>query len=255
MFALVSCHEEDDLDFGPVETGYPSTYQLLSNSVLNQYKNEYGAANHPGLYTSIDTFGFISSNVQTEYNLEKYKFGVISQNRAKSRAKKFLQENSKFTGVTDTLLLKFYRAEGMKRYEQPDFCHWNVVIENQRFNGLEVEDTRISLHLDSLGVYRAGGHWYPEIIIPSNDNLSYEMAKTRIDGLKLSTGSWSGPINHTIGVSTEYQEPAERKVIYPLQLKNRIELRVAWQLYPEMWRVLVDTSTGEIISTGPTVIF
>jgi hypothetical protein len=256
MVALASCYEREyEVDFGSVEPGYPSTYFRLGNSVLNQYKNEYQLANHPGLYTSIDSFGFINASVRIEKNISEFRFGPVSQSKAKSIAKKFLLNNSKFTGVTDTILLNFNIVTGMQRHQRPDFCQWNIIVGTQIYNELEVENTRIYLLLDSLGVYRAHGNWYPEIKIPERDNLSYEMAKTQIIGLKLSTGSWSGPIEQTISSSTKYQEPTVRKVIYPLKLNDHIELRVAWQLYPAIWKVLVDTSTGEIIHTEPTMIF
>lgn len=255
--AMVSCHEQAvDMDFGPIESGYPSTHFRLNNSILNKLKNEYLISNHPRLYTSIDTFGFITTSIQSEQNLSgNYKFGPISQTKAKSIAKMFLQRNSKFTGIADTLFLKFNIVMGIHRYQRPDFCQWNVIIENQIYKGLEVENSKIYLHLDSLGVYRGGGNWYSEIKIPERDNLSYEMAKAHIAGLKLSTGSWSGPIEHTVGSNADYQEPTVRKLIYPLKFTDRIELHVVWQLYPAIWRVLVDTSTGEIIHSEPTVIF
>ena len=143
----------------------------------------------------------------------------------------------------------------MDWYQRPDFCRWNIVIGNQVYQKLEVEHTRINLHLDSLGVYRAGGHWYPEIIVPENDNLNFETARIQIQGLKLITYGWSGPIEHIISAETPWTDEEIIKVIYPLSFKDRIELHVVWQLFPSIWRVLVDTSTGEVIHTEPTVIF
>lgn len=87
----------------------------------------------------------------------KYKFGLVSEIQAKNIAKRFIQQNSKFTGVSDTSVLKIYSVNGMKFYQRPDFCNWDVRIENQIYKGFEVENTGIYLHLDSMGVYRAGG--------------------------------------------------------------------------------------------------
>lgn len=255
VFLLVSCSHDHDPVFGPVEKGYPRIYFPQPAQKLVQEKDLYHLANHPGLSTSLDTFGFISTSSQIIPNPVLTNSGSVSEAEAKKIARKFIHRNAEFTGVTDTSLLIINRINGMTRYKQPDFCHWNVVFKNQLYNGLEVENTGIYLHLDSLGVYRAGGHWYPEIVVPGRDNLSYEMAKKQIAGLKLITYGWSGPIEHTINNSTDWQEDEIKKVIYPLVFEDRIELHVVWQLFPAIWRVLVDTSTGEVVHSEPTVIF
>jgi hypothetical protein len=255
-FIILSCLRcEKDSPVGPVEEGYPSTYLKINNTSLDRLTSEYRAANHPGLYTLLDTFGFISTNVQLDDGFNKYNFGTVTESFARNIAKRFIQANSKFTGVADTSLLKFSRIKGLQKYQRPDFCNWNIVFENQIEENLEVENTSIYLHLDSLGVYRAGGHWYPEIIIPEYDNLNYEMAKKQISGLKLTTYGWSGPIEHTINATTTWRDEEVKKVIYPLVFQDRIEIYVVWQLFPSIWRVLVDTTTGEVIHTEPTVIF
>ncbi|NEW84126.1 MAG: hypothetical protein GZ094_17395 [Mariniphaga sp.] len=88
---------------------------------------------------------------------DNFKFADFKIVSAINIAKRFIQQNSKFTGVSDTSVLKIFRASGMKIYQRPDFCNWDVRNENQIYNGFEVENTDIYLHLDSMGVYRAGG--------------------------------------------------------------------------------------------------
>jgi hypothetical protein len=120
---------------------------------------------------------------------------------------------------------------------------WIVTSNIQNINGLQIVGTEIKMVIFTGQVVSIGGRRYTDVYVPSTEYITKEEAQTSLIGEKLSYSN----SELTPGDGTYWYE--SKKIIVPITRSNGIELRVCWVLYPETWEVIIDTQSGEILST------
>jgi len=246
------------------DTNYPTTLYPLNGDMLNKYLGEYMALNNNHICTLLNAYGYCEYDLTPCMNRSILRTEIINESEMIRMAKQFIIKNNKYTGVTNINKLQVSNSLGISGCIKCDNSendikniNWRLRFSNQLYAGYEVLNTDLFVFLDNNGVFMIGGNWYPKINIPHNDNYDFKKAKESLYGHKISFICWS-KIEITVNQSNIKQEA--RKVIIPLKMDDRIELRVTWEIYitdsnnNSMWTIYVDSMTGEIIRENPLII-
>lgn len=241
--------------------GYPSKRCLMPPGELETLQQAYTALNDGQLYaTQLDSFGYITREGMIWRGLAE---DICPSEEALmiARAKAAVLKFSPFTYVTDTTLLAVAFSEGFssdsgqcKGQEALIYRGWSIHFHNQVYEQIEVLGTQIEVGLNSDKVYWIEGHWYPEIIVPDCELMSFKEAKELVVGTDITYYGFAGE-PHVFTVGEDSFMGVEEKVVLPIQVSNYTELRVAWRLGIEFlsgdrpsWYIYVDTITGETIA-------
>lgn len=236
-------------------SAYPTTIYALSSSAHNKALDRYTAQNEQ-ICGTLDKYGFCEDDktlcavIRTE---------ISDETKMISMARAFMSKNVAFTGITGDNEPKIEVSLGMDGCIKCDgspndirLIKWSLRFDNQHYGGLEVLDTRLYVYLNDQGVFRFGGHWYPEITIPSSDVYNLEEAKITLLGETIHIECF---FPWDIIVSADNIRKEGRKVVVPVEKNNRIELRVAWEIHvADVYVFYVDVMTGEIVLHEQTVI-
>jgi hypothetical protein len=129
---------------------------------------------------------------------------------------------------------------------------WLIRFGTQEYEGLEVQFTSIDVYLDADKVVAVEGHWYPDIVVPTKDKVSWTRAANSLVGYQLEWAGYGGE-PHTFTIEDGTISSQREKIILPVEEEEYIEVRVAWRIGIRFsgdwlgWQILVDSTTGEII--------
>ncbi len=235
------------------DQNYPTSFKKLSTDEIKARQKEFEEGQVT--FSLIDSFGFVGWSSEDNYEKRKQLHSTIFTDIGEltKLVKQYFVEKSAFTGITNTTQLIPIKTKPSFQdyggtYSRTDTTNYNflyVDFGNQKIEGLEVINSILTCMATANGVYYIFGHWYPEVYIPSKDQVSVDLAKTVLTGRKLTSyNGWGKELNYTIAEEnlTEY-----RKIIYPFITKNQLELRVCWEFTPSHWLIFMDTTTGEIL--------
>ncbi len=176
-----------------------------------------------------------------------------------TRAKQALVHLSDFTGVHNITTLMVGESRGLLGCvicdgsdRQAANTRWLVRFGTQEYGGLEVQFTSIDVYLDADKVVAVEGQWYPDIVVPTKDKVSWTRAANSLAGYQLEWAGYGGE-PHTFTIEDRTISSQREKVILPVEEEEYIEVRVAWRIGIRFsgdwlgWQILVDTTTGEII--------
>ncbi len=159
-------------------------------------------------------------------------------------AKEFVVRLGIFTNASDTSMLVVERRAGIGITTE----RMLVVFKNQMYQGLEVEDTEISVWLYADGARAIHGGWEAEIIIPDCAFITEEDAKYAALGTEIKYWSWGEP--STIIVSLENLQVGATMVVVPVIKDEKKELRLAWRFYVAFgWYLYIDVLDGAVLRT------
>ena len=122
-------------------------------------------------------------------------------------------------------------------------------------NGIEVDNSSFSFNITNRKLRFVNGHHFPNVYVPENFNFDVERAKSRLLGREvIITGSWGPPRNLGKISAKDLQGSSTELIIVPVRCEEKIELRVAWQIWVATMPYVfyVDVMTGEIIQEGQT---
>ena len=245
------------LDFSEEADVYPTTIEKLTPAERNARQEAFVALNDGEVCTPIGDFGFTDWDLGPCNDQPDRRPNALGSGEALSYARTFLVRNERFTGVSDPSELVVKQPSGGRV----------IKFENQRYQGLEVEDTQILVDpnwRDSQGRSVAvGGNWYPEIYVPDREAISPEEAQQRLIGTELDYGSPWGEWILTVSAASFPEHARVDKLILPVTTEDRIELRVVWkvEVYPDDpdrgpdFLVYVDTMTGEQLHVSHNIVF
>ncbi len=247
---------------GKEESNYPRILEKKSESEQQQLYSEY-MENNSGLCAEIDEYGLNGSKICTSREFLRVEIKDEEKERMNMMAKEFLVRNQKFTNVFDEEQLEIDRSYGIKGCIKCDGSdgdmkniHWKVRFKNQELEGLEVENTVIDVFLDSDRVYQVYGHWYKDVILPDEDEISIEEARSSLVGKSFTFSSWTGEQTYTITEDSFEEFGKDRgKIIFPYEADQKLEMRVCWVISANIWNFYLDSSTGEVIYKEMTVMF
>ncbi|MDA3878826.1 MAG: hypothetical protein PF436_00420 [Prolixibacteraceae bacterium] len=239
----------DDIDVAP---GYPTIIEKKSSIEIDRVISQIEQTEMASCIV-IDQFGYPVMSFDNEYciDTENWNFNADIE-KIKELAMEGFSSYGAFMEVSDTSeisLTSVYNHEGASYdeflEEYPDSMSpvWIVSTAIQRYKDLEVRGTDLRILLSPDHVIGISGHWYTNITIPENDNFDEEAAK----GLLLDkTFEYS---RKTIIIKRDTNWHNSKKIIVPIVQSGQIELHVCWALYPDSWEILVDSQTGDILSS------
>jgi hypothetical protein len=225
---------------------YPTTYAPLSALELSELTAKFEDQN-PGLCETLDDYGFV------KYAEECTQSGTPvtcpDSDRLVTRAKTEVVRNHLVTGVLHADELRLITSTCRDSLYSPRI---SMRFDNQLWQGLEVLGTYMRVHMNDDGIVYLAGHHYPQIFVPP-PTVSSQKAEESLVGKTLTTGY---PISHDYIVKSDSFVGEPFRVVYPYKVGDRIELRVAWSINViHVWRIYVDSVTGEEIAVEDLIIY
>lgn len=166
---------------------------------------------------------------------------ISEKDKLVERAKDWVIENSRFTGISDKLVLRIEKI-----IEIPQGIR--IFFEGQKYIGLPVVNIvfrTMEIIIDEDGVRRAVGHWYPVIQAPLEPVISEDSAKNKLIGKIIMVGDVIVVPRITKG---HLDEPAI-KVIFVKHSTQGVEFRLAWKIPVLSNFYYIDAITGEILTS------
>ena len=244
--------ERIDLSGGGIDDRmYPTTIYSVSEGELLQMRNDFAQRN-PYFFTSLNQFGFCATGFYVP--AKSIPAGSFTKEEAIAAVKEFVARNPEYTGVSDTNDLHF-KSVGLIT---TDGLRWKLVAENQTVKGIEVEWTDIVFHTKNRAVEFCNGNHFPYVYVPKKFKFDAEQAKSQLLGKEIFHYNIGGQQYSAGFVTTGHlQQSTTKLIIVPIKTDDKIELRVAWQIYlgsPLHYIFEIDVKTGEIIREMPTII-
>ena len=230
---------------------YPTTIYRLTEDTLLQMRNDFAQRN-PNVYTSLNQFGFCAMLSSSGGNGLP---GGFTKEEAIAAVKEFVIRNPEYTGVSNPEDLKFRMVDSSIGYN--DAVFWGVRTENQSINNIEVDDTEILFHTQSMKLISCYGNHFPEVYVPKKFNFNVERAQYQLLGKEIFHWGWAGQYSAGIVTEKHLQQCTAKLMIVPVETERKIELRVVWQikLPPPLYYIFeIDVMTGEIIREMTTII-
>lgn len=119
------------------------------------------------------------------------------------------------------------------------------VLKQNKLKDRSMEDVQVSFYFSQPdNKIQIFGRWYPKVYIPEDEiKSSDEALAISIQYIKE---------NHKDVTSlnlTDVDKDKFKKVLYPFQKENKIELRECWEVifFGNSVKTLVDTQTGEVV--------
>jgi hypothetical protein len=249
---VIGCDEKEVTADPEIKSPYPTTIEKLGETELAKLRYEYHKRNY-FIFTSLNQFGY--SDCCEDYGPES---GIsppavlksLPESQATEMIEKFLVLNQMNTGIDSTSNLTF----DYKDYDFLNSCiFWFFRVSNQKIDSLEVVHSSISIILENGKVTHCKGNWYPEIYIPETFNYDREESKARL----LNTKMYAEEVQDSVIITeNNLNESIVRLVIFPLESTEKIELRIAWEIYipsPFYYLLYIDVMTGGVIAKECTV--
>jgi hypothetical protein len=248
ILGLFGCNQSD-LTLDPL---YPAKVNELTNEQVNVILDQLEQTSFANC-VSIDQFGFPLLNQKDERCKinDSLKAGHDYETIV-TRVQQGFYEAAYFLNLTDPASVQIESIKTLQNitFEQftaqyPDSSPpaWVVSSKIQMVDGIEVRGSRLQLLLSHDKLIGISGHWYTNIYVPANDQFDEAGAKQ----LLLNRTLKQSRNEITITEQTTWND--SKKVIVPVRKSLAIELRVCWALYPTGWEIVVDSHTGEIITT------
>ena len=238
-----------------VESGdpnYPTTITSISSEKIKQILIRLSGT---PLYecSSVDSFGFCYVNLK---NKDCGKFDTVYVHYSKEEIidlfYQSILEYKDLLNVTDTIGIKIssiLNLEGMeysvfyKTYPDSIPQGWIVTSNLQKIGGFEIPKTEIKMVIQFDKVRSIGGMRYSQLYVPATDVYTEDLARSSLLNVEMTDGSY------TLKPSTNTYWYPSQKIVFPIILSDKIELRICWSLFPGNWQVVVDTQTGEVLSS------
>jgi len=245
LLLFLSCGDENNvLSTDDQHLGYPTTLFALSAEELRLLEAEFDSLNDNKISVTLDKYGLIGTH--TSLVIETSNNKITDENQAIRAAEATLVRNSKFTNVSDASLL------AVKRTRKVHDDNWEIHFKNQVYGDIEVIETEIGLRLHEWVYMIWGGHFFRDIIVPSQFLIDEEVAKDSLIGYEIIWYDFGGQQQVYVISSNSFCQAQSDTVIVPLEKDEALELRVAWQVpianaISPLWYVYVDVMTGDII--------
>jgi len=248
VLSINSCNSNTEPVVSPLE--YPTVLLSIGRTKADSIQNSIRSND---FFSYIDEYGLFSFSG----TLGRGNSNITDKNVAIRLAKEALLKYSRYSNVSDTSKLEIDEASNYSS-SPLHFTDWVVIFKNQKYDGIEVLNTRIIVIVQNQ-VSQIMGHHYKSISIPKDGTLPKEKLEKIIVGQKLETMCWS-KIEVTITPEMILKNKIVQNIIWR-ELNGIIELRVTWNIPISTtnddnvsWNVWVDILSGEILTYSPTFI-
>lgn len=227
------------------DRSYPTVLKPLPGSEQVAQQQTYNQMNPATDCTALNRFGLTSGGICPIPSGKP----VTDTARVMEMVKKKLSRNAAFTNVQEKGQIRFWDIHSMAEGGSA----WRAVVDNQRYRGLRVLNSRIYTWLTGSGVYRISGYWYRNITIPEHDAFPAREAKVKLIGETLTWRGFGGQARH-FKITAESVQDEVGKVIVPIEVGDEVALHVAWEVSVgrqgrTSWQLYVDTTTGKHVRT------
>ena len=247
-FFMAACDQSDIV----TDPKYPERINPLTANQLDAILNELGQTSF-AMCVAIDTFGYPIIDSELDFCLMNdsmaYTTDLIQIEQTATTA---FNEYAFFLNSNNIEVDEIELASTIDGTSYNDFMEvypdsvpaiWVVKTQLQYFEGLPVRGTSLTVWLSSSGVEGLSGKRYSWFFVPANDNFDETAAKEMLLNKSFSHGNFDIIINS----QTFWHD--SKKIIVPIRKSEYIELRVCLAMYPQGWEILVDSHTGEVISS------
>tara|TARA_R110000868_G_scaffold304437_10_gene565134 strand:+ start:6041 stop:6847 length:807 start_codon:yes stop_codon:yes gene_type:complete len=250
---------------------YPTKIESLPLEELVLLNQKYIEENEGYICSPLNEFGFTGFSRVLFPNDENpcltrdvVRSELVYSDSLLDIVKRSLLRNAEYTNVTDTTALEVTEiiplygctiCEGQDENSVP--LEYKFTFDVQKFEATEVRNSEITVVVDSIGVNRILGNWYPKFESPGLINIGY------IDAQKIMIG-WEINMEPLIGeklvfiVEEEHLNEIPEFEYMPFINEQVLELRKTWKVpisYKdetfEGWYANVDVIDGLLLSVEP----
>ena len=245
---FMSCSKNNE-NTADKDLTYPTIIYRLSEDVLLQRRNDFAKKN-PYVSTTLNQFGFCAPKEEWSAGVATPS-GSFTEKEAIAAVREFAARNPEYTGVSEPNSLNF------RVVERDELTNgWLFRARNQMMNNIEIECTEFIFHIRNKAVSYCHGNHFPNVYVPKKFNFDVEQAKSQLLGKEIFHWGWGGQYSAGIVTTEHLKQSTAKLIIVPITTDEKIELRVAWQIYIETLSCIIeiDVMTGEIIREMPTII-
>ena len=161
-----------------IPNDYPTTCNIVPIGILSEKQSSFAIKN-PFTRTSLNEFGFCGYfGDLLSVGTPPFQ-GTITKSEAMDLVKDFISINASETGVKNKTDISFSRISTYSGYGGA--IRWNFSSNNQNIDTIEVLNSMIQINLTNSKVTSCTGHWFPEILIPTQFNINQALAKNLFD--------------------------------------------------------------------------
>jgi Zn-dependent metalloprotease len=245
---ITSCNEDIE-----VAKGYPTTIEEVSTIDLNKILGQIEQTPMANCVT-VSNFGFIFLDYESEscFDIDNWK-NDSTENVILARTQKAFTKYANFLNLSEgsNPEIKSISTHNGIDYdnffkEYPDSLPpvWIATTSPQKHEDYEIRGTNLQVMLSPDEIIGISGHWYSNINIPISDNYNVEQSQEM-----LINSSFTYSSSNELLISDDTNWHTAKKVIVPIARSKQLELHVCWALYPDSWEILIDTQTGEVLSS------
>ncbi|MEQ9308763.1 MAG: hypothetical protein RLN90_04860 [Balneolaceae bacterium] len=250
---------------------YPVKIESLEMDALVALNQKYADENSNHICSTLNEFGFTGfsrilfpNDENPCLNREIVRSQLDYSDSLLIAAKSSLLKNVEYTNVTDTSALEVIEIiplYGCTICEGPDEnsvpLEYKISFNIQKFGATEVRNSELTVFVDSIGVNRIWGNWFPEFKSPGFINVGYLEAQKILVGWEIDMNPITGEdVNFT--VQEEHVQETPIFEYMPFINEQTLELRRTWRVsisYKDDsydgWFANVDVIDGLLLSVVP----
>ncbi len=262
LLSLLFACKDDELFESFSDPNYPTRYCVLSDSERNELYTNFDSDLKD--YFEVDSFGHLDRKNGKKLDSEIFEGKLNSVEDVESIARNHTATYQTYYGISNVMDLNVRKTTGywvgygskFSQEHESDRNRWYVSFENQIFENIEVYGSKIGMYISPKGVYQSFGHWYPQIHLPSNEDVGFSEAKQKIVGKIIGYSDWGGSKQHAVTLDDFYSDDTPEKMIIPFRKGDCVEMRLCWKIESKtIWNFYVDVMSGELIMNEQTVYF
>lgn len=272
IFLLILC-VAGSCDVLKVEelSDYPFKIEPLEQEELIALHQKYVQENSGYICSTLNEYGFtgfsrvlFTNDENPCLNREIVRAELVYSDSLLIIAKSSLLRNVAYTNVIDTSALEVVDVTplyGCTICEGPDEnsvpLEFKISFGLQKFGTTEVKGSEINVFVDSIGVNRIWGNWFPEFESPGLINVGYLEAQQIMIGWEIEMLPLTGE-DIRFEVSEEHVQEDPIFEYMPFINEQILELRKTWKVSVsykdnsfEGWYANIDVIDGLLLSIEP----
>ena len=259
----VGCESLSTVD---VNDDYPVFIKRLEMNELRVLNDVYHQMNKGLICSTLNEYGLTGfsrvlfpNDINPCLNREIEKQELIYDDDFLNLVKLKLFENAAFTGtreIESLTLADITSLDGCTICEGPDInnvpLQWKFTFEPQQVNGIIVSGTEVVVYLDSNGINRIWGNWYP-VVDPGFIEFGSSEAKKSVVGMKVRYANETNQIFEQ-EITEDHIFEAPELMYVAVNVDAGLEIHKVWILKVLQhntsqirWNIFFSTITGEVL--------
>ncbi len=267
IFIAISCEVLEVADFPE----YPVKIEAKELRELEELNARYQSENDDHICSTLNEFGYTgfsrvlfpeNENPCLEREIVRVQLNEVDT--LIDLAKESLLKNQEFTLVSDTNALEIKEVVplyGCTICEGPGInsvpIEYKITFDEQKIGNTSIRNSNITVFVDSVGVNRIWGNWFPEFTSPGLINVGYLEAQRMLIGWEINMQPLTGE-DEVFTINSEHLVNEPEFEFYPYINNGVLELRRTWNvevLYPKEsfvgWNANIDVFDGLLLAIEP----